>query len=103
MITQHTVPRIGVLLWILRFVDVLYGPDLHFCLLQDLSCSLPAPPIDPSPAVIRVGNWFKPPGLNHGLNRLKFNAFMPLAGINSNLPGLNRFKPVKTTGWHKLI
>ena len=21
----------------------------------------------------RVGNWFKPPGLNHGLNRLKFN------------------------------
>ena len=46
----------------------------------------------------RVGNWFKPPGLNHGLNRLEFNAFMPLAGINSNLPGLNRFKPVKTTG-----
>ena len=41
----------------------------------------------------RVGNWFKPPGLNHGLNRLKLNEFMPLAGINSILPGLNRLKP----------
>ena len=28
---------------------------------------------------------------------------MPLAGINSILPGLNRFKPVKTTGRHKSI
>ena len=51
----------------------------------------------------RVGNWFKPPGLNHGLNRLKFNKFMPLAGINSVLPGLNWFKPVNTTGWNKSI
>ena len=42
---------------------------------------------------VRVGNCFKPPGLNHGLNRLKLNEFMPLAGINSILPGLNRFKP----------
>ena len=41
----------------------------------------------------RVGNWFKPPGLNHGLNRLKLNEFMSLAGINSILPGLNRLKP----------
>ena len=50
--------------------------------------------------VSRVGKWF---GLNHGLNQLKLNAFVPLAGINSILPGLNRFKPVKTTGWHKSI
>ena len=47
--------------------------------------------------VTRVGNWSKPPGLN----RLKLNEFMPLAVINSILPGLNRFKPVKTTCWHK--
>ena len=53
--------------------------------------------------VTRVGNWFRPPGLNHGLNRLKLNEFMPLAGIDSILPGLNRFKPVKTTGWQKSI
>ena len=51
----------------------------------------------------RVGNWFKQPGLNHGLNRLKSKECMPLAGINSILPGLNWFKPVKTTGWHKSI
>ena len=25
-----------------------------------------------------VGKWFKPPGLNHGLNRLKLHTFMPL-------------------------
>ena len=30
-----------------------------------------------------------------GLNRLKLNAFMPLVGINSVLPGLNQFKPAK--------
>ena len=47
----------------------------------------------------RVGKWFKPPGLN----QLKLDEFMPLAGINSILPGLNRFKLVKTTGWHKSI
>ena len=47
---------------------------------------------------VRVGKWFKPPGLNHGLNRLKLHKFMPLAGINSILPNLNRFKLVKTTG-----
>ena len=40
----------------------------------------------------RVGNWFKPPHLNHGLNWLKLNAFMPLAGINSVLPSLNQLK-----------
>ena len=45
----------------------------------------------------RIGNWFKPPGLNH------LTACVLLAGINSILPGLNRFKPVKTTGWHKSI
>ena len=57
--------------------------------------------------ISRPGSTHKRPGLatglNHGLNRLKFNVFMPLAGINSFLPGLNRFKPVKTTGWHKSI
>ena len=42
-------------------------------------------------------------GLNHGLNQLKLNELMPLAGINSILPGLNWFKLVKTTGWHKSI
>ena len=60
-------------------------------------------PLLPLTELIRVGKWFKPPGLNHGLNRLKLNALMPLAGINSILPGLNRFKLVKTTGWHKSI
>ena len=44
-------------------------------------------------AQLRVGKWFKPPGLNHGLNRPKLNEFMPLAGLNSILPGLNRLKP----------
>ena len=37
----------------------------------------------------RVGKWFKPPGLN----RLKLHKSTPLSGINSILPGLNRFKP----------
>ena len=32
-------------------------------------------------------------GWQPGLNRLKLNSFMPLAGINSVLPGLNRLKP----------
>ena len=57
--------------------------------------SPPAPAGDGTDSQVktRVGNWLKPPGLNHGLNRLKLNEFMPLAGINSILPGLNRLKP----------
>ena len=44
-------------------------------------------------SVLTFDQGFKPPGLNHGLNRPKLNEFMPLAGLNSILPGLNRLKP----------